>query len=979
MLGPPDITPPPTEGIVDRPRLFALIDKGLPGGAACWIRGPAGAGKTSLAASWLRARRRRAVWLRLDEADAEPSAFLAHLERAAAAAPTTGGRRALSGEGCLHTGLRRLLAGPLARLDLCLDDLPDRATPLDAVLRAIVEELPAGRVALFTCRAAPPDALARSIATGALGVIPEAALALTGAEARAVARRRAPELPLAVHEAAVTASRGWAAGLVLALLPQAAPAGVAGFLSAEVLDRLDARSRRLLLEAALLRLPTELLLEQATGVPGAGSVLAESARAGRFTSLVAGSRGRYRFHPAFHALLMERGQVELNPGRADQVRRAAAHQLVRQGGAAIEQAVALLSAAGAFEEMAQLVAREAPVLLEDGRWRTLERWLAAIPAEQRLASPLLELWSGAAAAHRDPVRARPRLEGALATFRDAGDETGAWQAWATLVETTSSAAGDLAPLVALLREHDRLVRELPIPGEPLLDRVAIAALAAAARVWPDHPGVPVWAERALHGVAHGRAAERLASGVQLLRMESWVGAGRWLDQELVRMLDALAAQGATPTGARQRWLAERAAAQQQAGEAREAARLASAALGFRERHLVPAARFLALTQAYLSTLALDPDRAGGRAREVEQALLPGAEADRAIVRWVQGLDALRRGEPLLAARRAAEAVAAGRSTGDLVARARGGLLLAMAHGRLGDPAGAREALSEPWALARRIGCPWLLRLCALVESDLHFAAGRGEAGRASLAEGLALVRETGIRALHGLAPEELGRLCSKALDHGIETDTARLLIESHRLAAPADGSAGEAWPWPLRVRALGRFEVVREGLRIETRARRPLDVLRVLVARGGREVPEHVVTEALWPDADGDLAQHALETALYRLRRLVGQDVVLQQDRALTLRRDRCWVDSLELEERLGAALASRDRDARSGEAVALETRRIAELYRGPLLAEARTEGWASEARDRLRRKLARWMERLDHQADPALLAALQERVAGSA
>ncbi len=49
--------------------------------------------------------------------------------------------------------------------------------------------------------------------------------------------------------------------------------------------------------------------------------------------------------------------------------------------------------------------------------------------------------------------------------------------------------------------------------------------------------------------------------------------------------------------------------------------------------------------------------------------------------------------------------------------------------------------------------------------------------------------------------------------------------------------------------------------------RKPLALLQALVAFGGQRVREDRLSEALWPDADGDAAHQALSTTLHRLRR----------------------------------------------------------------------------------------------------------------
>ena len=51
-----------------------------------------------------------------------------------------------------------------------------------------------------------------------------------------------------------------------------------------------------------------------------------------------------------------------------------------------------------------------------------------------------------------------------------------------------------------------------------------------------------------------------------------------------------------------------------------------------------------------------------------------------------------------------------------------------------------------------------------------------------------------------------------ALEHDIESDFVRRLIESRNIAPPAN--APESWPWTIRVHALGGFSVQRRGERL---------------------------------------------------------------------------------------------------------------------------------------------------------------------
>jgi DNA-binding SARP family transcriptional activator len=120
--------------------------------------------------------------------------------------------------------------------------------------------------------------------------------------------------------------------------------------------------------------------------------------------------------------------------------------------------------------------------------------------------------------------------------------------------------------------------------------------------------------------------------------------------------------------------------------------------------------------------------------------------------------------------------------------------------------------------------------------------------------------------------------------------------------------------------------------------KKPLELLRALIALDGQGVNTAELAEILWPDADGDMAAHACETTLYRLRKLLGEDGCLTlHDGLLSLNPAYCWLDVWAFEQALERA----------------EIQRALSLYRGPFLGRDGAP-WALPLRDRLRSKFLR-------------------------
>ena len=134
--------------------------------------------------------------------------------------------------------------------------------------------------------------------------------------------------------------------------------------------------------------------------------------------------------------------------------------------------------------------------------------------------------------------------------------------------------------------------------------------------------------------------------------------------------------------------------------------------------------------------------------------------------------------------------------------------------------------------------------------------------------------------------------------------------------------------------------------------RRPLELLKSLIALGGQRVEIATLAASIWPDLDGDAALTAFHSALYRLRKLLGRDDALElQEGKLSLNPRCCWVDAWAF-ERLVAAIDGLADSAPDGANGAAE--RMMRLYRGRFLEHDGDPAWALATRDRLHSKYLR-------------------------
>lgn len=233
--------------------------------------------------------------------------------------------------------------------------------------------------------------------------------------------------------------------------------------------------------------------------------------------------------------------------------------------------------------------------------------------------------------------------------------------------------------------------------------------------------------------------------------------------------------------------------------------------------------------------------------------------------------------------------------------------LVQVHYAMGELDEAAAHLARIGEIAREMRRPlteigWRLAVAQIAFSRKDEATGLDE-----LRAGLRIGAATGIIDWQGkVRPEDLAFLFAKALEAGIEPAYVRTLIQKRHLVSGPTGVHLEAWSWPIKIYTLGRFALVKDGKPVSFTGKtqkRPLDLLKALIALGWRNVNQACLIEALWPDTDGDAAAASFNMALKRLRELLGHpDAVLLTERKLTVNAQLCWVDVWAFEDRAQAA-----------------------------------------------------------------------------
>ncbi|HYA92405.1 MAG TPA: BTAD domain-containing putative transcriptional regulator [Thermodesulfobacteriota bacterium] len=978
------ITHPGATGLFPRKRLFRLLDQGRKNPIVL-VYGPPGSGKTSLVASYLDARQLSCLWYRIDEGDADLATFFYYMGIGARKA-TPRKRKPLPLftpeylQGISTFTLRyfeNLLSRFKAPYILVFDNF--HCVPVGSQFHEVIGDglstIPDGINVILISRHDLPPALTKLHANSKIGMLGWDELRLNLEETGGIVPLRAQGVRSKdVIRRLHLAADGWVAGLVLILegfkrgiephlLGRLTPEEILKYFGSELFDKTDKETQDFFLKTAFLPRMTAKMAEELTGFPNAGSILSTLSRNNNFTQKHYSEGPVYQYHQLFREFLLVRAKETYSSAVLSDLRHRAAFLLEEAG--QIEDAAILFRDAGDWEAMIQLITKQAPLMISQGRYRPFEEWLDSLPNDLVENDPWLLYWKGTSRSPFDPALAQPYFEQAFEKFRVQGNLPGALLAWSGVVYSIVYRFEHYSPLDRWIQLFPELPEnpEKVIPPEVWTHVVSSMFIASTYR-HPGHSETEKWIKRA-ESIVQGPSVPVVKAQILLQLVHWYMMMGDFEQSSInVRLLQHLTqSKDALPFVIIMTRLAE-AMHYGFTGDHERCLEAVFEGVKTSGRTGILLLNYILLAHGVSSYQNLgDHEAAQSMLEKIASSTDHFRPYEKGLYQFVQARQFLLRSELSAAATQVELALRTNVDIGTYDPICLTYLLAAQVIHRTGKQQEAWDYLHEAFLIAESVKSNGLKYHGFMIEAHFYFEQGDEVSGLASLRKALAIGKEQGFLNTFVDQPAVTARLCVKALEEEIEVPYVQEIIRKRRLIPEKPPLHLENWPWYLKVFTLGRFELLRENKPIPSSRKiqqKPLAMLKVLIALGGIGVKEDQLSDILWPEADGDDAHNSFITTQHRLRQLIGHEGVIQhKEGRLTLDEGHCWVDVWAFERLLGHAESENKKGSSENAAHCIE--KAIGLYKGPFLADEAEQSWMISLRERLRTRFMRsliWLGR---------------------
>ncbi|SFI48809.1 BTAD domain-containing putative transcriptional regulator [Nitrosomonas sp. Nm34] len=950
---PTKIMPPAYTHVFERTFLFELVKK-RKSARIIWVNGSPGAGKTVFVASLLKKLHTSFLWYRIDSSENDVADIFYFLALAAQKnhprkkldLPVFTSEYADDVENFARIFFRKLIASLTKESAIVLDnchELEKNAVFL-RLIQIVENQLPQDMQLICISRNRLPAALKRLYTNYQLLDIGNAELEFNDKEGQAFLKWLDPHLNDLQIQQIQSKTHGWAAGIVLMAREFRvlgftkdfnAEENIFDYLSSEILFHLPKELHKFLVASALFTQLTAEMGMQLTGCSQARSYLNELVSKNFLIKRIEKPNPTYQFHPLLRDLLLSQADVVFTPAYWRKLQRKAAIILVKQDSAL--EAMLLFQQLQDWPSLKELLLQRASQLINSGHHHTVIQWMQALPSKYLNMDAWIRYWYAIALKPVNPFLTEAHMEKCYQLFDINHDIKGIYSSWVAAVESIIVSWDDFSRLKVWMNRFDEIRKHYHArPSVELKIKFYMAAINGLTIYDPHHPRLKTLI----------RICERLFLFTSIKTIKLLLGTQLaqyyMFNCQLTKLhtsaafLELVVEDQAIPVMVRI---------------------MSTYLLANQRLFMADTVKALEYTQTGLQLSELS----GIRSFEgVLHATIIGCHindgdlisAEMALQKAIKYEDAYQRISTVIHCSYAVWLAALAGKLHHALEQNHKTLQLAKSiHfkitcvslwslevqilAELSQWHKAEQTLSLLSAAAIDTNNKHNLIQYHIADAWLAYLQQNQLRTLAALKELLQILHTEEIFAFFGWRPKVLISLCLLAIETGIEEEFAVRMLQKHRLLA-CPPTYLEKWPWPVRIYSFGSLIVEVKGKQIEHSGKsqkKILELLQTLVILGGRNVHSSQLTDILWPDVDGDLARQSLETALHRLRKLLGKEVVILNSGLVSLNSSYCWLDLWAFEatiDELEQALT----DERPSKIIKL-TDRLLKFYRGPFLKDS--------------------------------------------
>jgi ATP/maltotriose-dependent transcriptional regulator MalT/DNA-binding SARP family transcriptional activator len=972
-------SPPRVHSVFQRKRLFTLLDDSIDS-PAIWVSGVPGSGKTTLVASYIESRETPYFWYQVDESDTDVATFFHYFtsvghemignkkEKLPEFRPEYLSNIAVFS----RTFFREFFSSISFPFVLVFDNYQEAGSgnSFHEIIRTAIEEVSRGISLIFLSRGQPPKILYRFVLNNAMVMVGPDQIRFTEEEALGIAEQLDKGVDHRKTLDIYKSADGWAAGIVLMLeylhhettpvhSHEMSCEAFFNYFSGEIFLTLPDETQHFLLTTAFLPTITPKKASRISGLSNAGSILTELYQKNYFIKKYSGPPTSFSYHPLFRDFLLWRAQELFGLEEMNRLRKKAAKILVSAG--EFEAAISMYADAENWRKVLSLVQVHAKSMLEEGRYHELETWLDRIPEDEFETSPWANFYRGLCFLYHSPDMAQPLFEKSFFLFPKS-NFIGRFASWSGAVDSILYTWDDFTNLDPWIEKMEQMRKAyMFLPVTVLKNRVAISMFGALLYRKPFHRDIEKWTRRATVAMqTRMPLSQRMLITYQLVTYYVWTGEFAKariiidnLKSEASKSTIPVLTIAANLVASLYFWLAE-----PDYGKChKEVTRALQDAEASGVHHFdgqllgnIAAAALLAgnLTDAekYLNNM--------------NKHTISRGRLERSLYHHLAGWLAMLKEDDSLAQEHAAKAILKAEEAGVVMPQAMNlqcRALLLIEKGTLRE---AQDLVLRAKNVARGVYAGILKFFRHLLLADILLKQGSQKKGLKELKVAMQLGRERGFMTTPWWNPSWIVGLCTEALQADIEKDFVRELIQKQKLFPENSPVEIADWPWRVKIFTLGRFGVVIDGkpLRFTGKTQqKPLELLKALIALGGRDISRERLEDILWPDADGDKASQAMLTTVFRLRKLVGFDQFIDlTDKKFTLDNRYCWVDIWAMERFFGQVDQQIKQSEISEQRLTSLTDGVVSLYQGDFLANESEEPWIWPTRARLKSRHLKYL-----------------------